>query len=90
MPYYQIKNSFNLGFEIEERIVKDTKRKIIKTVIIDIYGSLIGSKLGSSRANTGERIWETNNDAVVFETKIPSQNSLEYVVLIFELLKAIF
>ena len=56
MPYYQIKNSFNLGFEIEERIVKDTKRKIIKTVIIDIYGSLIGSKLGSSRANTGERI----------------------------------
>ena len=39
--------------------VKDTNRKIRKTMIIYICGSLIGSKLGSSCPNTGERTWET-------------------------------
>ena len=39
---------------------KDTNRKIRMTMIIYIYRSLIGSKLGSSRINTGEGVWETH------------------------------
>ena len=38
---------------------KYTNRKIRKTELIYICGSLIGSKLGSSSANAGERLWET-------------------------------
>ena len=38
---------------------KDTNRKKRKTELVYICGSLIGSKLGSSSTNTGERIWET-------------------------------
>ena len=36
------------------RFPKDTNRKIRKTVLIYIYGSFNGSKLGSSNINTGE------------------------------------
>ena len=36
---------------------KDTNRKIRKTELIYICGSLIVSKLGSSSANTGERMY---------------------------------
>ena len=55
--------------------LKDTNRKIRKTMIIYIYGSLIGSKSGSISANTGERMLETQQSQVCtphLEPKITS------------------
>ena len=42
--------------EIEVSKYKDTNRKIKKIVLIYICGNLIGSKLGFSTVNTGERM----------------------------------
>ena len=39
--------------------IKDNNRKIRKTKFIYTCGSLIGSKLGSSSVNTGEKLWES-------------------------------
>ena len=43
-----------------ERTYSETysNRKIKKIVLIYICGNLIGSKLGFSTVNTGERMWE--------------------------------
>ena len=41
---------------------KDTNRKIRKTELIYICGSLIGSKLGSSSANTGTAPYKVTSE----------------------------